>query len=212
MKGDSTDPSDFIPSEERAILDEIRNDRELIHRLSITPQELEALSKCALLGTLTCKQDMLFILRQIREATNSTIDQATVFPRPAEMLDDPDPRPDLRRKPAQAAPAILPDASSREDVVRRPIPARLVIMFWMVVLVVGLACSGIVIVSRFGDTFIAPPVSQAPAATAWYSNFDHLNVLLFWELLLVGVVALAMFLKSQRDSRRFKVRPGRRIR
>jgi hypothetical protein len=36
--------------------------------LSITPQELEALSKCALLGTLTCKEDMLFILRQIREA------------------------------------------------------------------------------------------------------------------------------------------------
>ena len=57
-------------------------------------------------------------------------------------------------------------------------------MFWMVVLVVGLACSGIVIVSRFGDTFTAP-VSQAPAPTAWYSNFDHLNVLLFWELLLV---------------------------
>ena len=164
MKGDSTDPSDFIPSEERAILDEIRNDRELIHRLSITPQELEALSKCALLGTLTCKQDMLFILRQIREATNSTIDQPTVFPQPAEMLDDPDPRPDLRRKPAQAAPIILPDASSREDVVRRPIPARFVIMFWMVVLVVGLACSGIVIVSRFGDTFmtrIDAPVSQA---------------------------------------------------
>ena len=211
MKGDSTDPADFIPSEERAILDEIRNDRELIHRLSITPQELEALSKCALLGTLTCKQDMLFILRQIREATNSTIDQPSVFPQPAVMLDDPDPRPDLRRKPAQAAPIILPDASSREEVVRRPIPARFVIVFWMVVLVVGLACSGIVIVSRFGDTFTAP-VSQAPAPTAWYSNFDHLNVLLFWELLLVGAIALVMFLKSQRDSRRFKVRPGRRIR
>ena len=93
MKDDSTDQTDFIPSEERAILDEIRNDRELIHRLSITSQELEALSKCALLGTLTCKQDMLFILRQVREATNSTIDQPTVFPKPAEMLDDPDPRP-----------------------------------------------------------------------------------------------------------------------
>ena len=73
MKDDSTNQTDFIPSEERAILDEIRNDRELIHRLGITSQELEALSKCALLGTLTCKQDMLFILRQVREATNSTI-------------------------------------------------------------------------------------------------------------------------------------------
>lgn len=56
------------PSQERSILDQIRNDHELVARLSITPQELEALSKCALLGTLTCKEDMLFILRQIREA------------------------------------------------------------------------------------------------------------------------------------------------
>jgi hypothetical protein len=56
------------PPQEPSILDQIRNDHELVARLSITPQELEALSKCALLGTLTCKQDMLFILRQIREA------------------------------------------------------------------------------------------------------------------------------------------------
>jgi len=57
------------PSQERSILDQIRDDHELVARLSITPQELEALSKCALLGTLTCKEDMLFILRQIREAS-----------------------------------------------------------------------------------------------------------------------------------------------
>jgi Protein of unknown function (DUF2786) len=57
------------PSQQRSILDQIRDDHELVARLSITAQELEALSKCALLGTLTCKEDMLFILRQIREAT-----------------------------------------------------------------------------------------------------------------------------------------------
>src|SRR6202046_2942651 len=67
-KGDSHDQLNLTPREERAILDEISNDRDLISRLSITPQELEALSKCALLGTLTCKEDMLFILRQIRDA------------------------------------------------------------------------------------------------------------------------------------------------
>src|ERR1700732_349558 len=75
----------LAPRDERAILDEIRNDRDLISRLSITPQELEALSKCALLGTLTCKQDMLFILRQIREATSSTIDHTALFPKPPEV-------------------------------------------------------------------------------------------------------------------------------
>jgi len=85
MKGDSHDQLNLTPREERAILDEISNDRDLISRLSITPQELEALSKCALLGTLTCKQDMLFILRQIREATSSTIDHTALFPKPPEV-------------------------------------------------------------------------------------------------------------------------------
>src|SRR5208337_4093895 len=80
MKGELQDQLILAPRTERAILDEIRNDRELIARLRVTPQELEALSKCALLGTLTCKQDMLFILRQIREATSPDIDHATISP------------------------------------------------------------------------------------------------------------------------------------
>ena len=66
------------PRQERAILDQIRNDHELIARLEITPAELEALSKCALLGTLTCKEDMLFILRQIREATGAGFELVAV--------------------------------------------------------------------------------------------------------------------------------------
>src|SRR5208283_1125482 len=65
------------PPQEPSFLDQIRNDHELVARLSITPQELEALSKCALLGTLTCKEDMLFILRQIRDARPGPKAQAT---------------------------------------------------------------------------------------------------------------------------------------
>src|ERR1700722_9279434 len=110
MKAENQDQVKLTPQEERAILDEIRNDRELIHRLSITPQELEALSKCALLGTLTCKQDMLFILRQIREATSSTIDHTTLFPKPpeSEALDK-EPGPALSQIKARVAPMIVPE-------------------------------------------------------------------------------------------------------
>ena len=85
MKVEIKGSPDLTPQTERAILDQIRNDHELIARLSITPQELEALSRCALLGTLTCKQDMLFILRQIREASSATIDHRTLFPKPPEI-------------------------------------------------------------------------------------------------------------------------------
>src|ERR1700722_19507914 len=113
MKGDSHDQLNLTPRQERAILDEISNDRDLISRLSITPQELEALSKCALLGTLTCKQDMLFILRQIREATSSTIDHTTLFPKPpeSEALDE-EPGPDLSQIKARVAPMIIPEPGS----------------------------------------------------------------------------------------------------
>ncbi len=54
---------------------DFRRDRELIERLRITPDEIDALENCALLGTLTSKQDLLFILRQIREATGSLAEQ-----------------------------------------------------------------------------------------------------------------------------------------
>src|SRR5580704_17939688 len=117
MKADIQDPLNLAPQQERAILDEIRNDRELIHRLSITPQELEALWKCALLGTLTSKQDMLFILRQIREATSPTIDHTTLFPKPLESEElDQEPGPYLRHITARVAPMSIPEPDSLDTI------------------------------------------------------------------------------------------------
>ena len=215
MKGDSHDQLNLTPREERAILDEISNDRDLIKRLSITPQELEALSKCALLGTLTCKQDMLFILRQIREATSSTIDHTTLFPKPPEVKElSEDSALSLRGMVTHRAAVVIPELGSVDG--RRRTAGKFGVVFWVVVLAVGLLWNGVMIISRYRDSFlttVATPVSQAPSSSGvWYDKLDHLNVLLFWEVLIVGAIAFAMHLKSQRDSRRFKVRPGRRQR
>jgi hypothetical protein len=217
MKSDFQDQLKLSPQKERAILDEIRNDHDLIARLSITPQELEALSKCALLGTLTCKQDMLFILRQIREATSPTIDHTTLFPSPPQPATlEVDSGPDLRQlKDHIGAPMIIPEPGSVESIVRRRLPQQFGVLFWVVVLAVGLVWNGVMILTRWRDSLMTTartPVSQAAASGAWYNKMDHLNVLLFWEILFVVVIALAIHLKSQRDSRRFKVRPGRRLR
>jgi hypothetical protein len=216
MKADNQEQMNLAPREERAMLDEIRNDRELIHRLSITPQELEALSKCALLGTLTSKQDMLFILRQIREATSPTIDSATLFPKPHQVEElDQEPGPDLRHITARVAPMSIPEPGSLDTIARRRIPEQFGVLFWVLVLVAGLVWNGVIVISRWRDNVTSTfgtQVSQAPVADAWYSKMDHVNVLLFWEILLVVAIALAIHLKSQRDSRRFKVRPGRRSR
>ena len=206
MKGDLHGHLDLAPSEERAILDEIRNDHDLLHRLSITQQELEALSKCALLGTLTCKQDMLFILRQIREASSHSIGH-TLFPNPPEAKElSGDFAPSLRGIVTRPASVVTGEPESPDTIVRGRI--------FRVVVLVGLVGSALLIIYRWRDlvTKIGAMAGQATSSGVWYVQLDHLNVLLFWEILIVGAIASVMFLKSQRGSRRFKVRPGRRQR
>ena len=50
------------------IFEEFCADREGLEALGVTEAELQTLSRVSLLGTLTCKEDVEFILRQIREA------------------------------------------------------------------------------------------------------------------------------------------------
>jgi hypothetical protein len=68
--------------DKRELWEKFRDDRELIERLKITPDEVKMLERCTLLGTLTCKQDLLFILRQIREATRPVTAEKIVELRP----------------------------------------------------------------------------------------------------------------------------------
>ena len=51
------------------IFEEFCADRENIVALGVTEVELRELSHSSLLGTLTCEADVLFLLRQIRKAT-----------------------------------------------------------------------------------------------------------------------------------------------
>jgi hypothetical protein len=50
------------------IFEEFCADRETIAALGVTDIELQELSRASLLGTLSCKEDVLFLLHQIREA------------------------------------------------------------------------------------------------------------------------------------------------
>lgn len=70
------------------IIQEFCNDHEVIERLQVTPQELQALSGASLLGPLICKEDVLFMLRQIREVRNLGELQATVRPEPLYVGDE----------------------------------------------------------------------------------------------------------------------------
>ena len=213
MKRDATAETDLTPREERAIVDQIRADHELITRLHITPQEIDALSKCALMGTLTCKQDMLFILRQIREATGAAID-TTVLPKPPEENELAE-RSGSHPGAARVASLILPEPSSLDGVYRRRLPEQFGVVFWLLVLLAGLVLNGMLLMPQARDkltAFVGAPVSEFPVSDGWYSKLDHLNMLLFWEVLLVIAIAVAIQLKSRHDSRRLKIRPQKRTR
>ena len=215
MKPDPQDQPMLVPQEVREILDQIRSDHELIERLRITPEELETLSKCAMFGTLTFKQDMLFILRQIREAGGgSAIGQTSLFPQPAPPADqeeDPIP-PDRRKMLVRLAGMAVPEPGSLEGVVRRRGPERFGILLWTIVLVVGLAWNFLIAMSRWRNNFmtsIGMPIGHAAPSAAWYSNLDRTYILLWGEVLLVVGIAVVMYLKSRRGHRRLRVRPGR---
>ena len=83
MKSNSPNYGVLVPQAECKIWDEFCDDHELLERLRVTPQELDALKNCVLLGTITCQQDVLFILQQIRIATGPSSEETTVSPAPA---------------------------------------------------------------------------------------------------------------------------------
>ena len=75
--------SDFqieAQSTDCGVIEGFCRDHGIIERLRVTPQELQALSEISLLGSLTCTQDALFVLRQVRSALKPAGLPATVRP------------------------------------------------------------------------------------------------------------------------------------
>ncbi len=219
MKADAQDTLGVAPPEYQEILDQIRDDHELIERLRITPEELEALSKCALLGTLTCKQDMLFILHQIREsggpaAGGPAIDQTRIFPQPAipeDQEEDPIPPAYRRRLVRLGRTAVAEEPGSLQGIARRRMPEQFGILFCIVVMVVGLAWYLLVAMSRWRNNFmtsVGMPAGHAAPSAVWFGNLDPSKILILGEGLLVVGIAVVVYLKSRTGHRRLKIRPG----
>ena len=69
-----------VQSGEYGIVQGFCSNHGVVERFRLTPEELKALSNASLLGSLTCEQDVKFMLRQIREASEPAEPQATVAP------------------------------------------------------------------------------------------------------------------------------------
>jgi hypothetical protein len=209
----NTNPRERViapPSDKRQIWEQFRDDRELIARLSITPNEIDMLERCSLLGTLTSKQDLLFILRQIREATGPITARGLVelrpVPEPGSFFEEPV-LPVLRTHITPAA-LRLTEPSSFEALVRGRWPEHLGISVWALVLIGGLMWNLAILLYRWREHFltgaIAPP---SPQSMSWLARFDDFSVLIGWEILFVGCILGVAVLRSRRRHRRLKVRP-----
>jgi len=199
--------------DKRDLWDQFRHDHELIQRLRITPNEIDSLQHCALLGTLTCKQDFLFILRQIREATGPVTAEDITDLRPVAAYEDSfeEPAPRVVRPQSYLAPsAARTEPGSLEGIVRRRIPEQLGITFWVLILAGGLMWNFALAIYRWREHFMASIGAVAPQAlpsASWLARFDDFSVLMGWEILFVGCIVAAISLRSRTRHRRLKVRP-----
>jgi hypothetical protein len=82
---DSTNQIQPLSSESEIFIEGFCTDHELIERLRVTPLEFQALTSMSLLGSFTCKQDVLFMLRQIRTTANPANLQAAVLRQPLDV-------------------------------------------------------------------------------------------------------------------------------
>ena len=212
MKTDSHHLSTVASPQEPPVLDQIREDHELVARLNITPQELDALSKCAFLGTLTCKEDMLFILRQIREATSPLVsERVLLFSQPSPCSEDEEPEdfPDFPQIQSRFAPEIIPQPGSLEGRLR--LPKQFGVLFLVAIMAVAFLWNGIITISRWRGTFmtrVGVPVTQAPALEVWFNHLNRFSVLLSSEILFVVGIIGVIYFRSLRGRSRFRVRPS----
>lgn len=214
MKNDSADNLISATHEKRSVWDQFQHDHELIARLKITPQELDTLGRCALLGTLACKEDLLFILRQIREATKPVTPEEVVTIRAVPTYEKTleEPVRDLHRVRSQILRASVPShPASLAGIVQRRVPEQFGVAFWAVVLVGGLMWNFALAIAHWRENFLSSVALSSPShsvhTTPWFVRIDDFSFLLGWELLLVGITAAVMYARSRRRPRRFKVRP-----
>jgi hypothetical protein len=128
-RAESPRPSVYFaeaPKTRREIMDDFCAETEVLKRHNVTPEELHALSRVSMLGIMTSKEDLLFMLRQIREAANPTIPEEADLPEPEPLQvpeEMPEPPPSetaqMTERIRREALEKLPRWQARRDAERR---------------------------------------------------------------------------------------------
>src|ERR1035437_9879071 len=191
------------------IIEEFRRDHEVIERLGVTVQELQALFHASPLGSLTCKQDVLFMLCRIREASNPAEPQEAVPPEPLHI-------------PAKNIKSSMPDVREMTERIRREALARLAEsdslravdrrsrlgQFGRLVLLAALTWSYIEMMPNWWHHLSLKLALSAPSSvSASLDKMGDSKILLSGEILFVASVAIGIYLRR----RRFRTHCSRRI-
>lgn len=204
-----------VARDTRGVWDEFRTDHAMIERLKVSPQEMEALSTCSLLGTLTCKEDMLFILRQIREASGPASPEALAAqiqsPSSAETC-APEPTADPRRMALAAGPSLLDrrlEPSALSGMIQSWSIHQAGVMFWMLVglgAMIAIIASGMLGWMHHFQAQMPIGAQVAEAATGTTAPHASVGTMVMFEAMVVGIVAIALFIRERQGRRRFRKR------
>jgi hypothetical protein len=117
------------PISSRQVWEQLCNDLELLERLKVMPEELEALRTCAFLGSLAGKDDMLFILRMIRSGSAPdfavTVDLDGEASEAEDEIEEPEEASDVLHSAFSLASVPAPAPESLAAIARVRVPEQL---------------------------------------------------------------------------------------
>lgn len=210
----STPTAIQAPRERREVWEQFRADKELLDRLRVTHEELEALEHCALLGTLSGKDDLLFILRQIREPRTAVQPDESPAPRPGIEVEIEEPE----EPAARVVPILnlrtatnLSDPASFATITRNRRLEHLGILAGAIGLITIVMWNILGGISAWRDhflTIIPAPAAQRSIAATHSGAGGSVSKLVLAELCVLAVIALITHLNSRMGHRRFKVKPN----
>jgi hypothetical protein len=202
------------PISSQQVWEQLCNDRELLERLKVMPEELEALRTCAFLGSLTGKDDMLFILRMIRSGIAAdfevTVDLDDQSSEPEDEIEEPDESSDVLHSAFSLSSVPAPAPESLAAIARVRVPEQLSLFAVIIALTLGMLCYFVPAATGWEQHFwahlgIIP--TQAVAVRAPVGRPSAYRILLMCEAMFVAVAFLLTHWIHRKPVKRFKVRP-----
>lgn len=202
------------PISKQQAWEELCSDRELLERLKVTPEELEALRNCAFLGSLSGKDDMLFILRMMRAGNTPEFAVAVDLDHePTEVeeeIEEEEASNDVFRPVLNLSSFPAPTPESLAAIARVRVPEQLSLFAAIITLTLGLLWYFVAAASGWDHRFwshvgIVPSAAVASGTTT--GRISDYRILMIGEAVFIALAVSVTHWIYRKPVRRLKVRP-----